>query len=127
MALDQAKRLNPKVLQADMDALAAAKAFMPVYTPADTHFALTAIDAAKTTMATAQATEVSKKGEAMAARDAANAAEWAFHNLMLGVKDQALAQYGADSDQIQAMGLKKKSERKRPAARIPATPPAPAH
>jgi hypothetical protein len=49
-----------------------------------------------------------------AARDAANAAEWALHNLILGAKDQVIAQYGEDSDQVQAIGLKKKSEHKRP-------------
>ena len=47
-----------------------------------------------------------------AARDAAIAAQWEFHNLMLGVKDQVIAQYGADSDQVASLGLKKKSERK---------------
>jgi len=50
-------------------------------------------------------------------------AEWEFHNMLLGVKDQVIAQYGKDSDQVstrstyqvQALGLKKKSERKAPA------------
>ncbi len=42
------------------------------------------------------------------------AAEWRFHEVMLGAKDQVIAQYGVNSDQVQALGLKKKSERKRP-------------
>ena len=33
---------------------------------------------------------------------------------------QVLAQYGPDSNAIQLLGLKKKSERKRPARRVPA-------
>jgi len=48
------------------------------------------------------------------ARDNAAAAEWEFHNAMLGVKDQIIAQFGKDSNQVQAIGLKKKSERKSP-------------
>ena len=32
----------------------------------------------------------------------------------LGVKDQVIAQYGPDSDQVAALGLKKKSNRKAP-------------
>lgn len=32
----------------------------------------------------------------------------------MGVKAQVVAQYGADFDQVQALGLKKKSERKTP-------------
>jgi len=41
----------------------------------------------------------------------------ALHNAILGAKTQVLAQYGADSDAIQSLGLKKKSERKRPTGR----------
>jgi hypothetical protein len=55
-----------------------------------------------------------------AARDAAAAAEWAFHEGILGARAQVLAQYGPDSNAIQLLGLKKKSERKRPARRVPA-------
>jgi len=49
-----------------------------------------------------------------AARDAATAAEWDFHNTMLAVKEQVIAQFGKNSDQVQALGLKKKSEYKAP-------------
>ena len=56
-----------------------------------------------------EATQVKKLGA-----DAA-AAEWEFHNAMLGVKEQAIAQYGKNSDQLQALDLKKKSEYKSPA------------
>jgi phage-related protein len=38
------------------------------------------------------------------------AAQWAFHNMILGGKKQVVAQYGDDSDQAQAVGLTKKSE-----------------
>jgi len=51
------------------------------------------------------------------ARNAATAAEWEFHNFILGVKEQVIAQYGKSSDELQALGLKKKSEYKAPGAR----------
>ena len=42
------------------------------------------------------------------------AAEWAFHNKLLEVDDQVVAQYGRDSNEAQAVGRKKESERKSP-------------
>jgi hypothetical protein len=49
-----------------------------------------------------------------AARDAAVATEWDFHNTILGVKNQVVAQFGESSDELLALGLKKKTERKPP-------------
>ena len=122
MAYNQNKRLNPKILQADADALAAIKTLTPTYAPSNAAYAATLLSTAQTSMGTAQGTEVTKKGDYEAARDAANAAEWAFHNLILNAKDQVIAQYGENSDQVQAIGLKKKSEYKRPVHKTPATP-----
>jgi hypothetical protein len=34
--------------------------------------------------------------------------------MLLGVKEQVIAQYGKSSDQVQALGLKKKAEYKAP-------------
>jgi len=65
-------------------------------------------------MKSAQEAETNAQNALAAARDSVTAAEWCFHNLMLGVKDQVIAQYGKDSDQVQSLGLKKKSERKAP-------------
>jgi hypothetical protein len=49
------------------------------------------------------------------ARDIACAAEWALHNAVLGARTQVRAQFGDDSNEVQAVGLKKASDRKRPA------------
>lgn len=116
MAKDQTRRINPKTLAKDLDALAVIKTLTPAYAPANSAFTVALMDTAKTGMATTQATEAVKKGDWEAARDSANSAEWAFHNLVLGAKDQVIAQYGEDSDQVQAIGLKKKSERKSPSS-----------
>ncbi len=115
MAKDQTKRMRPTILQEDRDALSAIKGFQtPAYTPSNDAYTLVKLQAGQQAMVEARETEVQKQGEADAARDATVAAEWAFHNLMLGGKDQVVAQFGEDSDQVQAVGLKKKSEHKSP-------------
>ncbi len=49
-----------------------------------------------------------------ASRDDEIIAQWAFHDFILGAKDQVIAQFGDDSNEKQALGLKKKSEYKSP-------------
>ena len=122
MAKDQTKRLAPTTIQEDKDVLAAIQALSPAYAPANSACAVTALSTAQGVMITAQATEVQKTADADAARDTANGKEWAFHNLILEAKNQVIAQYGSDSDQVQAIGLKKKSEYNKPTKpKTPAT------
>ncbi len=66
------------------------------------------------TMLTLQQVENEKLALYRAAVDAARLAEWEFHNGVLAMKEVVRGQYGSDSNQAQAVGLKKKSERKRP-------------
>ncbi|QSJ16357.1 hypothetical protein JYQ62_32260 [Nostoc sp. UHCC 0702] len=61
-----------------------------------------------------QQAETEKLALYRAANDAARLAEWEFHNAVLAMKEVVRGQYGSDSDQAQAIGLKKKSSRKRP-------------
>ncbi len=49
------------------------------------------------------------------------AAGWKFHERVISAKTEVIAQFGADSQEVHAIGLKKKSERKRPVRRR--TPP----
>ena len=113
---NQATRLRPAQVQADRDAFAALQAIAG-YTPANAAYALTAITAARTSLDGAQQTEAQAAAAAAAARDETVAREWEFHNLMLGVKDQIIAQFGKDSNEVQAVGLKRKSEYSRPRPR----------
>jgi hypothetical protein len=55
-----------------------------------------------------------------AAREAAVEAEWELHEIVQNIKDQAKAQYGSDSHAMELLGLKRKSERRRAARRVPA-------
>lgn len=114
--VNQAKRLKPAQIQADRDAFAALQA-VASYAPANPAYAMTALAVGQANLASAQQAETQAAAAAATARDNAVAQEWAFHNLMLGVKDQVIAQFGKDSNEVQAIGLKKKSEYSRPKSR----------
>lgn len=111
----QNRRLTPAQIQADRDAFAALQAIAG-YAPANQAYAMTVITAAQGSLDGAQAAE-SQADAAAAARDEAVAREWEFHNLMLGAKEQIIAQFGKDSNEVQAVGLKRKSEYSRPKPR----------
>jgi hypothetical protein len=68
-------------------------------------------------MEQAQQAEARAERALAAARAAAQAAEWAFHNSILGVKREIVAQYGPNAEQVRAIGLKRASDRKRPMRR----------
>lgn len=116
MAENRSRRIPPTVLNDDVIAYAALQGIAD-YKPANENFATKTIEAAKQEMEAARTEEAQAEAAFMAARDRAASAEWAFHDKILGAKDQVKAQYGKNSDQIQAMGLKKDSERKRRTAK----------
>lgn len=113
MPKDRTKRLRPAVLITDRDSLTAL-ANITNYAPANPAYAVAALNTLQTEMLAAQATETQAIAAAEAARDAANAKEWAFHEAIVAMKDQVVAQFGRDSDQAQTVGRKKESERKPP-------------
>ncbi len=125
MSINLNHRLSPAILQADREAQVALAALTD-YQPANTDFSQANVLAALTAMGTAQQAEILADSALDAARDAAVTAEWQFHNAILGAKDQVIAQYGVDADQVNALGLKKKSERRRRSRTVPEEPaPAP--
>ena len=65
-------------------------------------------------MLASQQAETEKLALYRAAADAARLAEWEFHNAVLAMKEVVRGQFGADSNEAQSVGLKKKSDRKRP-------------
>lgn len=111
MAKNQTKRLKPSQIQLDIESY---EALLDVedYKPANDEYKLEIITPARTKMSTSQQEETSADATAAAKRDDAVRDEWGFHNLILGAKDQVIAQWGRDSNQAQAVGLKKKSEYK---------------
>ena len=116
MAKNETVRNSPAILKQDKDGYTNLES-MTDYKPANDKFTFDKVKESYALMTAKQALEV-KAIEAMnKARDIANDAEWAFHNMMLGVKAQVSAQYGEDSSELASLGLKKKSEYKSPTGR----------
>ena len=114
MAKDQTKRIAPAQMQADMDAYLALQGIAN-YTPANTAYTLEAVRTKMEAMKATQEEEFAIQTALVAARDTSTAAEWEFHDIILAVKEQVIAQFGKNSNELQALGLKKKSEYKAPA------------
>lgn len=113
---NESKRLRPAQIADDESGFAALQA-MTGYAPANQAYTLAAITSAHAALRSARAAETQAEAALAAARDTAVASEWEFHNLMLGAKDQVTAQFGRDSNEVQALGLKKASERRAPQRR----------
>ena len=111
---DQNRRLNTQALLADDAALMALKAIKG-YQPFNPDHSVQALTAKQAAMRAAREVEIQAQNALNAARDAAVAAQWAYHNGILGAKDHVVGQFGSDSDEVAALGLKKKSEHKAPA------------
>lgn len=121
MARNQSKRLPPVKIEADENGFAALQA-ITAYTPINPAYSLKSVETVHAELENLRNAEAQAALAAARARGAAIAKEWEFHNLMLGVKEQIIAQFGKDSDEVQALGLKRKSDYKPPRRRS-AVPP----
>lgn len=113
MARHQTIRIRPAYLKADQQAYVALQSIRD-YAPINPAYARDKVQAGFEALQSARENMIRLQQELDAARDCTVAAEWEFHNLMLGAKGQVIAQYGDSSNEIQSMGLKKKSEYKPP-------------
>src|SRR5947209_15317217 len=104
-------RPSRKVIEADRTSHDAAKGIKDL-APANDDYSLKNAQASRDAVDTALQTWAQAIAAVKAARDGVVAAEWEFHNSMLGLKDQVVAQYGDDSNEVQTVGLKRKSEYK---------------
>lgn len=118
MAKNETRRLKPSILADDLEIYAALKA-IGSYAPANPAYSKEAIDALHTALLAKRDSAAQADAAAAAARDDYVAAQWDMHNGILGVKDQAVAQYGLDSNEVQSLKLKKKSEYKSPTRKAP--------
>ena len=116
MAKDQTKRLKPAKIIENNTAYSALKSITR-YEPSNADYSMANGDSLMSAMQRMQEAEAQAEAAYKAARDNANEAEWAFHNFILGAKNQVKAQFGVDSNELQSLGLKKKTEYKKPAAR----------
>ncbi len=118
MQSDTSRRLPPKVLNQDLDAFHGFKSiqgYSTVRAEATPEF----MEQAYAAMVARQQDEIAKLALYKAAIDEARLAEWEFHNAILAMKEVVRGQFGSDSNEAQAVGLKKKSERKRPSRKPP--------
>jgi hypothetical protein len=116
MAKNQHKRLPPGKIEADENGFAALQTITG-YTPINSTYSLDAVRTAHEELRNLRQAAATAQAEAQAARESTLAKEWEFHNLMLGVKEQVIAQFGKDSDEVEALGLKRKSDYKPPKRR----------
>jgi hypothetical protein len=116
MAKNQHKRLPPGKIEADENGFAALQTFTG-YTPINSTYSLDAVCAAHEELRNLRQAAATAQAQAQAARESTLAKEWEFHNLMLGVKEQVIAQFGKDSGEVEALGLKRKSDYKPPKRR----------
>ena len=107
------RRFSPSEIAEDEEAFAALKAIAN-YAPANPAYTLTAIVQAYEELQAARTLEVQADAAAKAASDNVVVRQSNFHNLILGSKNQVMAQFGRNSDEVQAIGLKKASERTAP-------------
>jgi hypothetical protein len=110
---DTSRRLRPIYIHQDIDSLRGLRTIAE-YVTGRPDATPKALQSAYAEMLAAQDEETETMVQAKAAADKARLAEWKFHNRILAMKECVRGQFGSDSDQAQAIGYKKKSERKRP-------------
>jgi len=113
MAKNETRKLDPKTLANDLEAYGALKGIVG-YAPTNPAYSVASMTTRHTALLAADDAEAQALAAFEAARDNRAAAQWDMHNGMLGVKDQVIAQFGPDSNEVQALGLKKKTEYKSP-------------
>lgn len=118
MAEKNTRRMRPSNLQEDIDSYAGLEGLAD-YAPANAEYTAAKGTTLKSTMQASQTKEVQDNAVAMASRDKSVADEWKFHDFVRNARIQVKAQYGESSDQVQSVGLKKKSEYKSPKKKTP--------
>lgn len=116
MAQTPTYRLSPATLDADRDTVLALQD-MADYRPHNPTHDIESLTTLEAMLTTAEQAERRAQIALDAARDKAIAAAHAFHDATLGAKAEVIAQYGANSSAVQAIGLKRKSDRRRPLRR----------
>lgn len=113
MADPRTRQLSQDELQQDLDSFAGLEG-IEGYEPANPAYTVENGRVLKTKMQASEALEIQKYNEWQAARDGKVADQWEFRDFNRNAKIQVKAQFGEDSDEVAATGLKKKSEYKTP-------------
>ncbi|MBE9113083.1 hypothetical protein IQ273_27240 [Nodosilinea sp. LEGE 07298] len=114
--VDTSRRLQTRVILQDVESYEGFKAVND-YTARRSEATPEALQTNLATMQAKQQKETEMLALAKAAADEARQAEWEFHNSVIAMKESVRGLFGPDSHEAQAIGYKKKSERKRPRRR----------
>jgi len=121
-AEDHAKRLTPKQIKDDQDMIVIIKE-IPGYAPSNKDFELSKLPPLEAALEASGQDEVKKEAAVATARDVSRAAEWAYHDFVLGARQAVKSQFGENSTQAQDVGFVRKSERAKPTRKAkPSTP-----
>lgn len=101
--------MSANTLKKDNDAYIALKS-IPNYVPVNKNVELTKVELAHSNMLVAQEQRKLLENQLKAQTDKCAMAEHTFHDTMLEVKAQVKALYGSDSDELNSLGIKKKSD-----------------
>ena len=107
------KRIPQSILDADIETLRALSG-IDGYTPHNAAYSLESAMAALQRMSEFETALIHAENAVAAARSALLNERSTVHKIALGAKDEAIVLFGPDSDQIVALGMKKKSDRNRP-------------
>ena len=112
----QTTRISAPILDTDRAALLAIRD-MGDYSPLNMAYSTAALQELEVALTAAEQEETRARRALDIARDRAVETSRRFHEAMLGAKAQVVAQYGNDSLAVEAIGLTRKSERRRPVRR----------
>jgi hypothetical protein len=107
------RRIKQAVLESDKESLLGVSS-IAAYKPTNTLFATDKISALMTDMVAKQNASFTAKGTYENLADAAQDAEQAFHEAILGMRKQVVAQFGDDSPEVRLIGMKRRSDYKKP-------------
>lgn len=113
MTTGTASRISPQQLKNDIELIRALSG-IDGYTPHNPAYSLESAMAALDRLNRSETALIHAENALAAARSALLNDRNAVHKIAMGVKDEAVVLFGPDSDQIAALGMKKKSERSRP-------------
>lgn len=111
MSSSALKRISTTVLLEDEDALYGLRT-IEGYNPPNKEYTLEIVEANFKEYKAAQEVESGIEKALEAARDTTIRFQHKFHSSVVGSRKQVVAIYGEDADEVVAVGLKKKSDRK---------------
>ena len=106
-------RVSAEQTQANVEAYLALKNIAN-YVPINAENSIEAATACYEELLAAEEALIHADNAAAAARDTVRHARWKLQNVMVGAKGEVKVRYGLDSNEVAALGLKKKSERYKP-------------